>query len=78
MSSRDVLADFPSTHATYLATRIDDGGEAALREARVHLMQRYRAALVAYASHSRADIDGHGVVDGVDLANIFGNWGPCP
>ena len=40
MSSRDVLGDFPSTHATWLATRIDDGGEDALREARVHLMQR--------------------------------------
>ena len=58
MSSRDVLADFPSTHATYLAARIDEGGEDALRETRVHLMQRYRAALVAYASHSRlANID---------------------
>ncbi len=58
MSSRDVLADFPSTHATWLATRIEDGGEGALREARVHLMQRYRAALVAYAAGSRlANID---------------------
>jgi len=58
MSSRDVLADFPSTHATWLVTRIDDGGDVALREARVHLMQRYRDALVAYAANSRlANID---------------------
>ena len=58
MSSRDVLADFPSTHATWLATRIDDGGNDALREARVHLMQRYREPLLAYAANSRlANID---------------------
>lgn len=58
MSSRDALADFPTTHATWLATRIDDGGDLALREARVHLMQRYRDALVAYAANSRlANID---------------------
>lgn len=58
MSSRDVLADFPSTHATWLVTRIEDGGEISLREARVHLMRRYRDALVAYAASSRlANID---------------------
>ncbi len=58
MSSRDVLADFPSTHATWLATRIEDGGREAVREAALHLMERYRAPLVAYAAHSRlAQID---------------------
>ena len=58
MSTRDVLGDFPSTHATWLVTRIDDGGEAALREAALHLMERYRAPLVAYAAQSRiANID---------------------
>ena len=58
MSSRDMLADFPSTHATWLVTRIEDGGEISLREARVHLMRRYRDALVAYAASSRlANID---------------------
>lgn len=58
MPSRDGLADFPSTHATWLVTRIDDGGDAAMREARVHLMQRYREPLLAYAANSRlANID---------------------
>jgi hypothetical protein len=58
MSTRDVLGDFPSTHATWLVTRIDDGGEVALREAALHLMERYRAPLVAYAGQSRlATID---------------------
>lgn len=58
MSSRDVLGDFPSTHATWLATRIEDGGREAVREAALHLMERYRAPLVAYAAHSRlAQID---------------------
>ena len=53
MSTRDVLGDFPSTHATWLVTRIEDGGDVALREAAVHLMERYRAPLVAYAAQSR-------------------------
>jgi hypothetical protein len=53
MSARDVLGDFPSTHATWLATRIDDGGHAAVHEMALHLMERYRAPLVAYAAQSR-------------------------
>lgn len=58
MSSRDALGDFPTTQSTWLITRIDDGGADALREARVHLMERYRTALVAYAANSRlATID---------------------
>ena len=58
MSTRDILSDFPSTHATWLLTRIEDGGEVALREAALHLMERYRAPLMAYAAQSRiANID---------------------
>lgn len=58
MSTRDVLGDFPSTHATWLATRVDDGSPHALRETALHLMERYRVPLVAYAAQSRlANID---------------------
>jgi hypothetical protein len=49
----DVLSNFPTTHATWLATRIDDGGVDAMREARVHLMERYRSPLLVYAATSR-------------------------
>ena len=53
MESNDWLADFPPTHTTWLATCLDDGGPDAMRAARVHLMERYRTPLVAYATHSR-------------------------
>ena len=51
MSTRDVLGDFPSTHATWLVTRIDDGGEAALREA-------LGAAYDAYCARTKRLIPG--------------------
>jgi hypothetical protein len=53
MPPTDIHHDFPNTQSTKLLTRIDDGGADALREARVHLMERYRSALVAYAANSR-------------------------
>ena len=53
MESMDRLADFPTTHTTWLATCIDNGGADALRAARVHLMERYRSPLLAYAASSR-------------------------
>ena len=50
---RDPLADFPTTHATFLTACLEDASGRALEEARNHLMARYRAPLVAYAARSR-------------------------
>jgi DNA-directed RNA polymerase specialized sigma24 family protein len=50
---REVLADFPTTHATFLTVCLDTATAESLSEARNHLMARYRAPLVAYAAQSR-------------------------
>ncbi len=53
MAREDRLAEFPTTHATYLTACLDDGRAEAVREAGVHLMARYARPLAAYARASR-------------------------
>jgi hypothetical protein len=50
---RDVLADFPTTHATFLTVCLEKATVQSLSDARNHLMVRYRAPLVAYVTQSR-------------------------
>jgi DNA-directed RNA polymerase specialized sigma24 family protein len=50
---REVLEDFPTTHATFLTVCLDTATAQSLSDARNHLMVRYRAPLVVYAAQSR-------------------------
>lgn len=50
---REVLADFPTTHATFLTVCLEKATAQSISDARNHLMLRYRAPLVAYAAQSR-------------------------
>ena len=81
MAREDRLAEFPTTHATYLTACLDDGGDCALRDAGVHLMARYARPLAAYARASRlARVDEpdelvHGFLAArVGDARFLGEW----